>query len=353
MEEKDYVNDDSFKNGFNPFGSKVVGIFLLVFIILGGAGCLFSFYIKPNYIDKENEVYTPKTDTTPVENTVKGLMLNDRNRDLTNEYTNTLVLRLFYNEEDKSYSACKSEDNTCPGIIVRTVNIKVKGDVDYYNAYLNKYIVYRDDSKIKIYDVYSNDSFITNINANYNDYKIIADNDNILGLTYMDNDRYYYYSFLTNKNVFNDGYTKIEMLSNKFIVGYMEDCITDVQNGNTNTTCSQKYIDIYNTSDNRKAKTIIIPVTIEEINNRELLVKYYSVSDTDGYIMIAPKSNEKACKEIYTSNLTLITDCKDGEEEFLDENSINIDTDGLLHVTKGDIVTIYDTTGKIITTRNK
>ena len=41
MEEKDYVNDDSFKNGFNPFGSKIVGIFLLVFIILGGAVWLF------------------------------------------------------------------------------------------------------------------------------------------------------------------------------------------------------------------------------------------------------------------------------------------------------------------------
>ena len=353
MEEKDYVNDDSFKNGFNPFGSKTVGIFLLVFIILGGLGCLFSFYIKPTFLDKDNEVYTPRNDNTPVENSAKGFMFNDNNKDLTNEYTNTLVLRLFYNEEDKSYSVCKNEENTCPGIIVRTVNIKVKGDVDYYSVYLNKYIVYRDDGKIKIYDIYGNESFIANINANYNDYKIIGDNDNILGLTYKDNDKYYYYSFITNKTVFNDGYNKLEMLSNKYIVGYVEDCITDVQDGNVNTICNQKYIDIIDNKKKKKAKTIIIPVTIEENSNRELVVKYNEVSDNDGYIMVSPKSNEKACKEIYTKDLVLIAECKDGDVDYLDENSINIDTDGLLHVTKGDLVTIYDTTGKVITTRNK
>lgn len=320
-------------------GLKVI-IVLLILVILGMVAFYF-FYLKP----KQNPTIVPDTNVVeepkeqepkePEKPSETSLLEEDNEYD---SYAMSLVVDIY---EDGSYKeiCSKYNANDCSGKKIKTVNIKVKNEIEYedcsdceskkdYKNYLRrnsifegKYIIYSDGKDLKIYDIENKKSYYTGIEHTEEYYELVSSN-GIKGII-VDSG---YYSFTTKSKLYTKGYDSVYQKNH---------CLVGSKNSKVDLLNMDKEEILATFTSANKEFDFGFNIVSNENNPDK---KYYLISIEDGSI-------DGNIAKIYNSNYKLILDYT-SNKKYLQNYMFEVNSDGNPVVIRNETVTTFDSNGK-------
>lgn len=205
--------------------------------------------------------------------------------------------------------------------------------------YNEKYILYVDNNKLKVYNSLENKYYVLNFQyLEENDYSLASTyKGDIVGLFYSvpeeNGGNIAFYSIKNDKEMYKDGYYLMSILNDDYIAASGND-----------------YRSAYVLSTNEE-KVLLS----KKYEGEGLLTPIYSLVQTyhgenENYIYLTNECNASECPQedgenaLYTKDLKLISN---------DFNQMTIDKDNHLILLNGDTITTYDKKGNIISSNNK
>jgi len=257
---------------------KILAIILIILVMIFCAFLIINKFI----LKRENE--------------------NNKPEEIENNLNKNFTICLQYSE---------SETHDCTKSIVIKTETE---DIELLDNYNNKFFLYKDNDKIKLYK--NEKSSILNIPIDFSYYKLIADNNDVYGVSYNNESKNAYYSIKLNKEIYVDKYDSITPVNSKYI--------SALKNNNGNYEVS-----LLSTSDEKVLLT-------EKYSEKDSYAYLFMplIIDSDGYIAVVKNDNKKmgfTSEKVYTKDLKLISDNfydlkvdKEKKLYILDQNGINI-----------------------------
>ena len=304
---------------------KNIIMILLVIIILGLGGLLAYILLGNKEKDKPVNI-----DTEVKETLYSGLKVDD-----SSNYTNELIV--YYDLDGKDF--CWSDDKEDCG--KTSISIKTENEAKKLDVYLHKYVFYKDNGKLKVYNHETQKSYIINVASNYfsNYFEVDPTTKDFVGIIIRKEDegKASYYSVVDDKMMYDQKYDDLMFLSKDYLSGDTSKCVKD-EDGDDD--CNQTYI--YLLSTNGEKVVAQYQVTPDEDGYYGGERQYGLLQNEKGlYIYVGEFTDAVAYDEVYTKDLKKIV-TKTGEAD------CDIGTDGNLYVNKKGIVTVYDQEGKKI-----
>lgn len=299
---------------------KGIIIVVLVLLILVGVSLYFIFSNKlkdnNNIEDRINE---------------KGLTIDD-----TSNYTNRLTI--YYDKNEDFF--CYYDDITkCSN---KKVYINTESeDARVYDQFLDKYVFYKDNDKVKVYNNYSKKSYVINIATNYYSYSFNTDDlsKQFVGIIYLETDESFasYYSVIDDKIIYDKVYKEMMFLSSDYVTGSEFTC--------ENAICREIKTNLLSTKENK----VLLSHTFKKKTSgyyEENLFYELLRNEKGTYICLSTFIDATIYEEIYN------TDYKKLQED-IGEFSASINSDGYLYIEKNGVVTAYNKDGDIVKKSDK
>ena len=304
---------------------RIVEILVIIILLAGLIYLLAVKKEKDTNISKDNNINVNETKSEIVEE--KGLVLED-----TTKYTNELIE--YYDTQEKEF--CYYDDiSKCSS---KKISIKTEtNNVTKYNEYKDKYVFYKDNNKVKVYNNYTQKSYvIKDIGTNYFSYSFYTDDltDDFIGIIYYETDESYatYYSIIEGKIIYDKDYKDMNFLSKDYVTGSEFECSKNI--------CTQNKTNLLSTKEN---KILMSYKYKKDPNGYYENNIYYQLlrNEKETYICLSTFIDATIYLEIYN------TDFKKLQED-IGEFSASISKDGYLYIEKNGIVTAYDNNGKVV-----
>ena len=317
----------------NNSKSKNIIICVLVLIILVLIGLLVYF----KFIKKDNNEPKPNgNNITNNENIDKEIIYSGLTKEDTSQFTNGFDI--YYDKLDKDF--CYYDDITkCSSnkIFIRTETDNIKK----YNEFEDKYVFYKDNDKIKVYDNKKGESYIINIDSNYFGYNFNVDflTKEFEGIIYFETDESYasYYSVRLNKTLYDKEYRELYFLSDNYLMGNEYEC--------ESYNCRQTKTNLLSAKENNKLLSYTLKNKGNGIYEERM---YYELlrNDKNTYICLSTFIDATIYVEIYNTDYKKIA-------SDIGEYSAAISSDGSLYIAKDGITTKYNKNGEVVKTSEK
>lgn len=248
---------------------------------------------------------------------------NQNNYDTVKGYKGLLLDTGGYNYDSKC--------NTTDTVSFHTTTKKIEC---YYSS-SERYILYKDNYELKIYDLQKNKYYIVNITVkNGINYNLVAPNEELVGITYSEQgqEKYSFYSLVNGKIMYKNKYEFLDILNKNYLATY--DSVGESKSAYVLSTTSEKIVlTEKNKCDNGN-------LFFSDMDNNNNYITLVCVQEEEEYV--------KNIKKIYTSDLKVILD------DFKDVTGVYSDKNNNLVIVKNyNKIITYDKSGKVINTNEK
>ena len=312
----------------------IIILLVIIAVLLTALLCIVLFKDKKTLTKTNNQ----NNENNEVSITSKGLSLEN-----VEAYTNTLDI--YYSEREDIF--CYFDDiEECSS---KKITIKVESkDANKIDTYSDRYVFYKDNGKIKVYDYKNNKYYVVNISANYKGYEFEVDNvtEEFVGIIYTEKEGDYrtFYSVIDDITLYDKKYRELGFLSKD----YLESITSECKESNTSYVdydeCEDKYISLLSTKEEKVIKQDEIYKDKDGYYEHQLFGLLYNKNGT--YIYHAESTDALFYKDIYNENLKRIVS---NTNEF----ETDIGSDGNLYVNNKGIVNVYNNEGKKIKSSKK
>ncbi len=328
----------------NNNNSKVVSTLLICVVI-----AIVGYFIYNNIQHKEvnnigNNNVTNNENIEENNNTVDNVLsmspfINFNNLKKEDSSNNSYELEV-YECEDDLYYYCPTNCDEENYFIIKTKSENAK----FIDSYKTKYIFYWDEDRVKIYDRDSKDIYVTSIDYKFEvNMEFVKDTKTkeIIGFVYdvedEDDEIKYenYYSISLDKVLYEHEYHDMWIVDDKYISASVF---------KTKGYDDFDRVDLISTKESK--------VLISERSNKKPDEVEEMVFDSDEvgkykyYVLLEGIESGQHYKKIYTEDLKEIIYFKNNV--YYDD--ISFDENGKIHAIEGNVVNVYDNTGKKIDT---
>lgn len=304
---------------------KIIIIFVLIFLV----GC--------EKVDKnsiENKPGEKSGENQQIEESIyPGLKVED-----TQKYENGFYV--YYNKKGSEFCIYDELEKCGPDKVYIKTETK---EASKYYEYQDKYVFYKDNNKIKVYDDKTKENYVINLPATYYSYNFCIDNltNDLVGVIYSEVDGSFqtYYSIKLDKKLYDKKYQELMFLSDKYLQATSYEC---KENGGY---CNQSEIFLLSALEEKENLSYKLKVTKEG---------YYEEHKSYGLLR-----NEKGTfiyLETYVDAAIFDVIYNEKYEKVVSntgEFDADIGSDGNLYVNSKGIVTSYDQNGYKVKTSHK
>ncbi len=292
--------------------------------------------IKNKNMVDYNEYYIPKVDEDGNVEEVKIDLTNAQALEEDNLTSKDKKLIIYYDRNNEEFCYSNSNDMCGNKSIVIETETEEAYRLDYYS---NKYVLYKDNNKIKIYNNDEAKSYIVDLRSDYFDYRLAVDEmtKKVIGIIYTEsesgNDSYY--SFDTGKVLYDKKYSSLSVVSEKYLFGRISKCTE-------NNGCETLKVELLNP----KNEEIYLSEDNIGIDNYYPELEFRIFANSKGsFVYLSKFEAEEEILKIYNKNLDVILTF-DG----LFDTDIDISSNGTLYIIDNSVVKEYDSNGKVINT---
>ena len=233
----------------------------------------------------------------------------------------------------KTSEFCKSNFNGCDNsfkIATETTDTKI------FDTYKKEYILYKDDTKTKLYSASSKKSKDINISNEYDFYNLVVDSktNDPVGIIYNEGDSKIrnYYSIILDKDIYNNIYHDLSDIDGNYLSGGKYEC---------NKSCDFVSVDLLSA---REEKILNSAKATKEDTDEGSSKRFDYISNNNyRYYALVTMLDGYSYNKIYDEDLKEILSFN-GYGIF--ENNISVNDKGQIYIVNDNKLNIYDNTGK-------
>ena len=306
-------------NKINNRKKGIVISLLITLLIISSIFIYFMFFNKSEYFNNEDIIKE------------KGLTLDN-----SSNYINGITIYFDKNEE---YFCYYDDISKCSN---KKIFIKTESeDAKVFDEFEDKYVFYKDNEKIKVYNNYFKKSYVINIATNYFSYSFNTDDlsKEFVSITYLETDESFasYYSVTDDKIIYDKAYKEMMFLSSDYVTGSEFTCEKDI--------CRQTKTNLLSTKENK----VLLSHTFKKKTDgyyEENLFYQLLKNNKQTFICLSTFIDATIYEEIYNTDYKLL-------QQDIGEFSVSVSSEGYLYVEKNGIVTAYNKDGNVIKKSDK